>query len=237
MHIENLPSGGRIRTLSLSEMSKRERDTLQSFEHDTAHNVYLTPSVVQLLAQKGRAIPTINYGLAGNRTVFYAAKAPASDKGLLNREGKLVLDFLDISTGSTAGPIWREHAPSLAGVMPELNIVVGVIGCYDKLSRTGLQKRIGGGLCLADMAVKTLLLLGQFIPGLQHMANYLMFVQIGIKAGDKYVEYRFSGKEKAGQEVLKAVEVSVSSSEIILLPLNSIGTLSATASTTSTSRR
>jgi hypothetical protein len=222
MQIQDLPSGGRVRSLSLDEMSQGERDTLQGLQDDKAHNVYFTPGLAPILANQKVRIPAIHYSLSSTRTVFYAAKAPANDKGLLNREGKLIFDFADLSTGSTAAPLW-EHAPNLAGIMPEVNIVIGVVGCYDKLSHTGLQKRIGGGLCLADMAVKTLLLLGHFIPGLQHMASYLMVVQLGIKIGDKYVEYQFSGKDKPGQEVLKAVEISVSNLDVVQLPVTPLG--------------
>ena len=114
--------------------------------------------------------------------MVYAAKAQVNDKGLLNAEGKLVLDIADIATAAGTTELWAAGAPNLAGIMPEVNIFVGVVGCYDKLSHTGLQKRIGGSLCFADMAVKTLLLLGHFVPGLQHIASYLTFVQIGIKS-------------------------------------------------------
>jgi hypothetical protein len=191
MKIENLPSGGRLRTLSVNEMSKDELDTLQSVENDKAHNVYFTPGLAPLLARQRFATPPIGYSLSSTRTVFYAAKAPVSDKGVLGAKGKLLLDFADLATGSTAGPVWKLEAPHLAGYMPEVNIFVGVIGCAEKLSHTGLQKRVGGGFCFADMVVKTLLLLGQFIPGLQHIANHLIVVQLVIKGGDKIAEIRF----------------------------------------------
>ncbi len=214
-----------MRALSFKDPPKGERDTLQSLQDDKTHNVYFAPGLSPLLANQRAPTPRIHYSLASTRTVFYAAHAPVNDKGLLNAEGKLVLDVADIVTSTGATELWGPHAPNIAGIMPEVNIFVGVVGCYDKLSHTGLQKRIGGGFCLADMVVKTLLLLGHFVPGLQHMASYLMYAQIGIKIGDGYVEYKFSGNEKPGQKVLKAVEISVSNSDVVVLPLNSLGTL------------
>lgn len=156
--------------------------------------------------------------------MVYAAKAQVNDKGLLNAEGKLVLDIADIATAAGTTELWAAGAPNLAGIMPEVNIFVGVVGCYDKLSHTGLQKRIGGSLCFADMAVKTLLLLGHFVPGLQHIASYLTFVQIGIKVGDKYVEYRFKAKDEPDREILQRVELSIAKSDVVLLPVTPLGT-------------
>jgi hypothetical protein len=218
MEIKNLPSGGRVRTLSVGELSKRERDTLQGVEADKAHNVYVAPCLAPLLEKQGFAVPPIHYGLSSTRIVYYAAKAPVSDKGLLGDKGKHVLDLIDLGTSSGAADIVKMLRPDVAGYMPEMNIFVGVVGCIDKLSYTGLQKRVGGGFCFADMVVKTLLLLGQFIPGLQHIASHLMVVQFVIKGGDKIAELAFSLKQKPGQDVLKAVEVNVSNFDVVQLP-------------------
>jgi hypothetical protein len=51
----------------------------------------------------------------------------------------------------------------------------------------------------------------------------LIVVQLVIKVGDKVAEFSFSAKEKQGQQVLKAVEVSVSNSDVVVWPATRVG--------------
>jgi hypothetical protein len=213
-----------VRVLTLDQLSKGEGNTLQKMQNDASHNIFFTPGVAPILAKQRVTTAAELYGL-GTRTVFYPASAPVNDKGLLNGEGKLVLDIADILTSTKPTELWAQQVPNVAALMPGVNIIVGAVGCYDKLSHTGLRKRIGGGICFADIVVKTLLLLGNFIPGLQHMANWLIVVQIVIKVGDKYVEYKFNAREEQGRAIWQGVQVSALTANRAMLPPNGLGML------------
>jgi hypothetical protein len=170
-------------------------------------NVYFDPALKSLLDIKGiRSFPAV-YNVDGP-TTLYPVQAPVSDKGFLNSEGKLALDLADVLSSAPATAIWAAQAPAVAQMMPGVNIVVGVIGCYDKVSHEGLRRGIGQGLCFADLAAKVLFFLSQFVPGLQGYANYFLGVQVVVNVGDKVVQYYYRGTDPQGQTILQGLERS-----------------------------
>jgi hypothetical protein len=221
------------RVFTLDELSKGERNTLQNIQKDVSHNIYFTPGVASLLVKQGVTTAAEVYD-PGTRTVFYPANAPVNDKGLLDAQGKLVLDIADIIIKATTPPWAQPVPPNLVALIPGANIVVGVRWCYDKLSHTGRQERISGAFCMANRVVQALLFLGKFFSWLQHMANWLIVVKIGIEVGDKYVEYKFNAGAKQGRAVLEGVEASALAASAAVRPVNGLDMLAPSGPSVST---
>jgi hypothetical protein len=211
------------RVFTLDELSKRERNTLRNIQNDVTHNVYFTPGVASLLAKQGVTTSAKIYD-PETRTKFYPAAAPVNDKGLLNAQGQIVLYAMDVLT--TAAPqLLAQSAPNVAAHMSEVNIVIGVAHCLDKLSYTARSKRVGGAFCMADILVRTLLLLGNYIPPLQKWALGLISVQMLIKVGDKWEEIKSSARAEQGRAILQGVQASALAASAPVWPVNGVGVL------------
>lgn len=209
------------RVFTLDELTKGERNTLQNMQNDAAHNIYFTPPVASLLLKHGVTTAAEVYD-PGTRTVFYPANAPVNDKGLLDARGQVVLYALDVIT--TASPQLLAHlAPDLAPPVSGLNIIVGVFGCIDKLAHSGQSKRVGGAFCMADMAVRTLLFLGNYVPRLQQMAYGLISVQMLIKIGGKWAEIKSNAGAAQGRAILQGVQASALAANATAWPVHGLG--------------